>query len=574
MASPAHDPAGTQVAAPPSSPTPQDCDAAVTRPDHASDDDSAALSPVISNYTPSGPTAPDPTAAGVDAHAAPAAEGEVSYPDPYAGAYAQYGQQAPYAPYGQYAGQDPYTGQHPYAGQPYDPYYHQYYQQQAAAAAYGYRGYGYAASAGAGTEGGYLQNQAFANHGQAVQGQQGDQLWAGGEPAPPVNSPVVVPEKGVGAAATAAFVGVAAASVAPDSPAAAITASPSRKGTKGKTALVSTGLAADTESSDVVAKGDKAKVDKTKADKATKAGTSTSAKDSSRVIDRPRAGAKLKIDPESQAERDIRRNRRLRKLAITLLILLPLLIALAVLGYIYWPRFPKIQVLSLTLLSDHNAQGNHTSSFIFSTAPGTTNLNTLTLEIKFVLNISVVNPNPYDLTVDTLNLNAYLKVNQSQIMMGRSPSSLGIDKFIGAPPTNPDPNYIPSFTPLIGTGAQGTASNSSALVFPSNVNVTFAMPFTFRYSPDPEVGLIKDPAFAEFLEVCGVTSKQRPAQVDYSATSHVSRLAVFGYAPSVSNSILIRCPASGEQIQRVVVLAENGNGTMTAVQILQEAFGG
>ncbi|KAI9356763.1 hypothetical protein DFJ73DRAFT_822312 [Zopfochytrium polystomum] len=77
------------------------------------------------------------------------------------------------------------------------------------------------------------------------------------------------------------------------------------------------------------------------------------------------------------------------------------------------------------------------------------------------------------------------------------------------------------------------------------------MDFLLTYRPDTEVGLIKDPAFAEVMNVCGITSNRRNAQIGYVAVSTVAGLSSIGFYTSVQNSVYIRCPVSQDAIEQI-----------------------
>ncbi|KAI9318301.1 hypothetical protein DFJ73DRAFT_786466 [Zopfochytrium polystomum] len=242
-----------------------------------------------------------------------------------------------------------------------------------------------------------------------------------------------------------------------------------------------------------------------------------------------------------------------------------ILVAAGVVGYFFWPRFPNVKVMSINLSDISN-------SFAFSLAPNSTNLNTVTVQLKLTMNISVFNDNLYDLNVDELLLSAYMLVNKTEISKHASPASLNIQSIIGPAPSNPDPNYVPSYSPKIGTGKR------EGLYFPMKRNVTFNMEFLLSYSPDSEVGLIKDPAFAELMNVCGITSNRRPAEIGYVARSTVGKLSVIGYNPTIQNSVFIRCPVSEVQVEQIqgdpraktdvfsVLQSVLGNGTVVITQ--------
>jgi hypothetical protein len=125
-----------------------------------------------------------------------------------------------------------------------------------------------------------------------------------------------------------------------------------------------------------------------------------------------------------------------------------------------------------------------------------------------------------------------------------SPLSLYWQDAIGPAPTA-NSNYTPSYSPLIGMG------NATDLDFPARTTANFSLIFILAYSPDPMVGLLRDPAFAEFLNVCGITSRRRFAKINYDAISTVGRIYLFGYKPKLSSSVSIGCPATADQIDEI-----------------------
>ncbi|KAI9362127.1 hypothetical protein DFJ73DRAFT_793195 [Zopfochytrium polystomum] len=232
---------------------------------------------------------------------------------------------------------------------------------------------------------------------------------------------------------------------------------------------------------------------------------------------------------------------------------------LGIVGYLYIPRFPDIKVLSI--------EQNHVNAFEFSMDPNyPNNYNKMTIKMSLNMQVSVYNPNAYDMNVDLIDLSAYLMVNSSALKaQAISPATLGLSSIIGPAPSNPDADYSPSYTPKIGT------SNTTNVVFYSKKNVTFPMQFVLTYTPDPEVGLIKDPAFAEVINVCGILGTARPALINYNAKSVVAILKNLGYNPIVSGSLKIICPASKSQISALEDAVKGGTDLLTA---LQDAFSG
>ncbi|KAJ3098060.1 hypothetical protein HDU96_000156 [Phlyctochytrium bullatum] len=240
-----------------------------------------------------------------------------------------------------------------------------------------------------------------------------------------------------------------------------------------------------------------------------------------------------------------------------------LIVLLVPVGYIYWPRFPEIRVLNLTL-----SDGGQDAYSFTVPANASNNLNYMSLKIRLNMQVAVYNPNVYGLDLEKLDINAILNCNKTELDRGRPPSSLRIDSYIGPPPNRTDPNYEPKYDATIGQATR----DGGGLNFPSRTNVTFAMNFTLEYTPDRELGLLKDPVFGELLQVCGVTrSIGRPARVSYDAVSSVKALSRLGYYPRVASAVLIRCPATDDQINAVITEAQKGSGK-NIIEILQEVF--
>ncbi|KAJ3411892.1 hypothetical protein HDV05_001527 [Chytridiales sp. JEL 0842] len=261
----------------------------------------------------------------------------------------------------------------------------------------------------------------------------------------------------------------------------------------------------------------------------------------------------------------IPRNRKARTICLSITAVI--LVALGVVGFFYWPRFPEIKVVELKL---NEIDGGAFQFDLPESAKG--NLNQMTITLNLKMNVSLFNNNLYALKLETLDLKAYMICNKTEIKANRNPRSLNIEKLIGPAPVGRDPSYVPSFTPLIGTSKKGN------LFFPPKSNTTFEMIFEFKFTPDPMVGLLDDPAFAELLNVCGVTaSRRRPVRIDYYASSQVAILKSLGYVPVVEGFLNVECPATMEQINSLVNIGD-GSGNLppgkTAIDVLKEAFSG
>ncbi|KAJ3127257.1 hypothetical protein HK100_009852 [Physocladia obscura] len=253
-------------------------------------------------------------------------------------------------------------------------------------------------------------------------------------------------------------------------------------------------------------------------------------------------------------------------------------VVLAVLGvvlYLYIPRFPQIKVNSINLSS--LASG---SAFTFTTPNNNGNLNEMTIGMGLSMSVATFNPNLYGLQVDKIDLIAYMMVNTTYVnnpllvtpLTGLS-SLLSLVTASGSPPnaSSIPSGYTPSTSPQIGTAEQGS------IYFPSNAWVNYTMIFNLNFTPDPYVGLLKDPAVEEIADACGITSRYKPAgrpmKIHYDATSTVSVLKPLGYAPSISNDISISCPVTSDQIDSVVAAVESGSDPVSALQSVLSGSG-
>ncbi|KAJ3203783.1 hypothetical protein HDU67_009937, partial [Dinochytrium kinnereticum] len=213
---------------------------------------------------------------------------------------------------------------------------------------------------------------------------------------------------------------------------------------------------------------------------------------------------------------------------------------------VYEGKLPSIKVLSVEVGNRNgNQAGGVADGVSFTLPPGSTNLNQITVRFNLKLNISCWNANAYNLKVESMDLETFLAVNQTAITRAGSPATLGSLTAL-VPPVQVDPNYKFNFLPKVGAG------NRTAIQFLSRKNVTFLMNLMVEYTPDPKAGLLRDPAFAELLNVCGIIGRPRPAKINYVSTSRVAILQKLGYTPTLSDSININCPVSPEDISTLL----------------------
>ncbi|KAJ3101074.1 hypothetical protein HDU97_001656 [Phlyctochytrium planicorne] len=226
---------------------------------------------------------------------------------------------------------------------------------------------------------------------------------------------------------------------------------------------------------------------------------------------------------------------------ITLIVMLLVVTTLIVFGWFFWPRFPTITVLSLK----PDVNGTNGGNFQFSIPKSAgKNYNYVTIKLNLKMELSVYNPNIFDLELEDIGIEAFLEFNATEIAKGKKISEFDppLAPIVGEPP-QADPNYKQGTNALIGT------SHSSNLVFPSKQNKTFVMDFMLSYTPDKNTGLLADNAFKELLGVCGMTlPRQRPAHITYNAKSVVGFFKNFGYKPTIPGNVNIKCPIDDDKL--------------------------
>ncbi|KAJ3077053.1 hypothetical protein HDU98_009454 [Podochytrium sp. JEL0797] len=253
-------------------------------------------------------------------------------------------------------------------------------------------------------------------------------------------------------------------------------------------------------------------------------------------------------------------------------VILLILIALAIPAYFYWPRFPEIKVNSINLSNIDKG------AFNFTTPGNNGNLNEMSISLSLQMFVSTYNPNRYGLNVDSIDLVAQMMVNTSYVYSPLKVQPLGSFASLGAVvsqsgpiplASSKPPGYKPSNTSQIGT------SKVDGLYFPAMAWVNYTMVFNLLYTPDKYVGLMNDPTVMEIADCCGITSRYQPAgrpmKIHYDAESTISMLKPLGYAPSVSNDIMINCPIEPCQINQVVAAVQNGQDAFAALQAILSA---
>ncbi|KAI9343599.1 hypothetical protein BDR26DRAFT_1006303 [Obelidium mucronatum] len=243
------------------------------------------------------------------------------------------------------------------------------------------------------------------------------------------------------------------------------------------------------------------------------------------------------------------------------------LIILGVIAYLFLPRYPEIKVYGIDLSNI----GSSNSPYSFSYAdPSKPDLNQMNFKMNLTMTLGTYNPNSYDFNVEQIDLIARMMVNRSVVFENRLTTPLTsfqeLVNMIGLPPTTA--GYYGKNDSIVGTSHYGN------IVFPARKTVNYTMLFLLDYTPDPKLGLLKDPTILEIASVCGINSKsgvQRPMIIHYAATSIITSLKSLGFNPVLENDIKIKCPFSQDQITAVIRSVQNGKSIMDA---LSTVFGG
>ncbi|KAJ3078662.1 hypothetical protein HDU99_000446 [Rhizoclosmatium hyalinum] len=237
---------------------------------------------------------------------------------------------------------------------------------------------------------------------------------------------------------------------------------------------------------------------------------------------------------------------------------------------VYKSRYPDTKVYDIVLT---NLFGS-SSAFSFSFKNGS-DLNTLVFKMNLTLNCGTYNPNMYGITVDQIDLVAQMMVNTSYVFsnyLTKPLTSFGaLTQLVGPPPVNPFPDtYFGRNDSVIGT-----AQSLSPIFFPSKQWVNYSLNFELSYTPDPYLGILRDPTILEIADACGITSRYKPPgrgmRIHYTAVSTIAAFKWLNFAPSLQNDVNIICPFWPDQIEKVVSYVENdGLPVLEALKIVFE----
>jgi hypothetical protein len=203
-----------------------------------------------------------------------------------------------------------------------------------------------------------------------------------------------------------------------------------------------------------------------------------------------------------------------------------------ILGVLFFPRFPEMKVLDLRPIGDNPFK-------ITGLENGLTK--NFTVQLDMTMLISVINYNRYHMKVDSINLDAFIIANITELNKGAGASQL-----VG------------------GTGARKVFTTDQASVkighgdhgsqlFPVKQNVTFFMNFTVLYRPDQTVELKDDVMLNEILQSCNVIDPgNRTMTVRYNALAPIKLLSPIGFVPTFTGDLKINCPFQGSKLTDLV----------------------
>ncbi|KAI8615977.1 hypothetical protein BC830DRAFT_1119977 [Chytriomyces sp. MP71] len=240
-------------------------------------------------------------------------------------------------------------------------------------------------------------------------------------------------------------------------------------------------------------------------------------------------------------------------------------VVFAIVLYFFVPRMPQSYV---------NYVNPDVHGFQISYVDASQNLNTATLSTNFSMSISIFNPNSYALNLDALDLKVFMLVNQTAVYNPKINKPLtdvvtskGVDA-VGRVQT-PSGYGNGNMSPQIATAHYGS------LNLPSHSNITFDMTLSLVYTPDPNMGILKDPGVLQLAMSCGVTERSgKKGRIDlmHQATATIGAFKNLGIYPSTTSYGSFACPFDFNP-DSVSDLEAKVNAGESVSQALKEVFG-
>ncbi|KAH6582728.1 hypothetical protein BASA60_001789 [Batrachochytrium salamandrivorans] len=221
-----------------------------------------------------------------------------------------------------------------------------------------------------------------------------------------------------------------------------------------------------------------------------------------------------------------------RALCITSVVFI--LAMMVVVVFLLFPTEPTFEVASMTM-------PNSTAS-IKVQDHGTNPNAELSVSADFLTGLNISNPNRYGITLDLFSIDGLLIIDA--------------EKVVNAPPTGQSiglPNHgdfpIVESRELSHSIGSGSTTN---LYIPAKSTINVELLFSFNYSPNPSTGLLRDPAFAEILQSCGVTSPRRPMHVTFTAAVQSSLFKLLRHPKPIVASLNMDCPFDAATVSAMV----------------------
>ena len=244
-----------------------------------------------------------------------------------------------------------------------------------------------------------------------------------------------------------------------------------------------------------------------------------------------------------------------RKRTICMSVTGAFLLIFGIVMFLYFPRMPDFEVLDIKV-----PPGNS-----FTLTP--VNLASEDLDFKFTLqmnmNISVINSNRYQMTIQSLKVSAFIMANISELN-SQTPSSA--ERLFGKVVANRLKVDESNNKQLIGRGSRNTP-----LVFLPGKPFLFSMDFLVAYSPNKKFGnAVNDPALNEIIQLC-VEAPLRPdfnrtSTIRYEAEAEISGLP---FKPLLSGELKINCPFQGSARQKLLaaIKGQSSSGIESTVPV-------
>jgi hypothetical protein len=180
--------------------------------------------------------------------------------------------------------------------------------------------------------------------------------------------------------------------------------------------------------------------------------------------------------------------------------------------WIFWPSAPQFRVVSLV-----NFPGLQPVLVVAQ------DRSSFRLQYALNLTVEVTNGNKYDIKTDQILMNAYISPNMIELAKNKLPGS--------------------TLTGRVDDHLVGTAKVENVR-FSGNSNKIFFAKLNVDFIPDPDLGMLNDPAIGEILRVCSPEGKKNKAmmKIIYQVDVKIGIFTRFGFTPKILNEASVTCP--------------------------------